>query len=77
MPLAKSKVNIQVLDVVCVEARKISKEVRKYLKEGDVSSLNRGKLPLPQAKHQKLLFPPLRKHQKVTFPVSMYMVARH
>ena len=42
------KVDIEGPDVVCVESRKISKEVRNFLKEGDVTRLNRGKLPKPK-----------------------------
>ena len=63
------KVNIQGPDVVCVEARKVSKETRKYLKEGDVTSLNRGKLPLPQAKHQKFSCSGVLKQEKASFAV--------
>ena len=63
------KVNIQGPDVVCVQARKVSKEVRKFLKAGDVTKLNCSKLPLPQAKHQKLSSTLALKQQKVTVPV--------
>ena len=46
------KMNIEGPDVVCVESRKISKEVRNFLKEGNVTRLCRGKLP--KAKRQKI-----------------------
>ena len=40
--------------MVCVQAKMVSKEVRKCLKEGDVAELNHSKLQLPQSKRQKL-----------------------
>ena len=63
------KVNIQGSDEVCVEARKVSKEIRKFFKEGDVTSLNRGKLPPPQAKRQKFSCPGVSTQEKASVAV--------
>ena len=40
--------NIEGPDVVCVESRKVRRDVRKFLKEGELTKLNRMKLRQPK-----------------------------